>query len=122
MVDLPQIDQEQEKWPDQEMMGALARELDAEIRAEEVASSQRKFWARDLLLGSLWNRIKERKMMLPFLKKMILEKLNQVTLCREIMFSVMDTVVVESRQSQERLARRQNATNEREASLKQIAT
>ena len=34
----------------------------------------------------------------------------------------MDTVVVESRQSQERLARRQNATNEREASLKHIAT
>ena len=39
LVDLPQIDQEQEKWPDQEMMEAVARELDAEIRAEEVASS-----------------------------------------------------------------------------------
>ena len=122
LVDLPQIDQEQEKWPDQEMMGAVARELDAEIRAEELASSQRKFWARDLLLGSLWHRLKERKMMLPFLKKMIIEKLNQVTLCREIMFSVIDKVVVESIERQERLARRQYATNKREASLKKIVT
>ena len=39
----------------------LARNLDREDRVEIVASRQREFWARELLLKEMWTRIKWRR-------------------------------------------------------------
>ena len=93
LVRLSQVEQQEELWPEGEFMSDIAKELDNEERQEQLARRQRHFWARDLLLSSMWNMIKERKMMLPFLKKFLIDRLNKVIQSREIIYCLIDKSV-----------------------------
>ena len=53
----PLDDREVENWPDTEFLLTVAKALDKETREEELASSSRLFWAREILLSETMKRV-----------------------------------------------------------------
>ena len=89
-VSLPQIKQQEDLWGEENLMWEMAVELDGEDRLEQVAVKQSKFWAAEILMNNTWRMIKERKMMKPFLRKLLVRSLSQVLMCRELVLYLVD--------------------------------
>ena len=55
-----------------------------------MAAKQRNFWAAEILMNSVWYRVKDRKMIQPFIKKLLINHLSKVILCRSLIFDLVD--------------------------------
>ena len=69
----------------------MAKQSDREDRQEQVASSQRKFWAQQLLLERFWQFVKRRKDLKRWSRQPLLENFEKVTQMREIIVDTIDT-------------------------------
>ena len=48
---------EEYNWQEEELFVEMGKQLDRERRQEEVAKEYRCFWAEELLLKSMWDRL-----------------------------------------------------------------
>ena len=62
---------EEEIWPETEFMVTVARNIEREERQERIARSRRSFWAKEFLLKRMWEKIRERRAMTIWMKKVI---------------------------------------------------
>ena len=81
-----------DKWQEEELMSSISRQLDKEDRDERVARGSRKFWAEDMLMESLWIRVKDRKNIKRWPKQIIIAEFMKVISCREILNNLVDDV------------------------------
>ena len=79
-VSVHSVDQcrEVEIWPEEEFVTKVSRQIDKETRQEEVAKKNRSFWAKDLLMEKIWDRVKLRQDILRLSKKILLEEWRKV--------------------------------------------
>ena len=93
----------EDNWPDQQILVEMARLEDEKNRQEEVAKNRRRFWAEEILLSSLWDKIKLRKELTKWSKDILMNKLTQVILMRQMIINLGDVVVEKVEKKVERL-------------------
>ena len=61
-------------WPEEDLMAETARNLDKEERQEAVASSERIFWAAELLMEEFWRKIRIRMSLVKWTKEILISE------------------------------------------------
>ena len=86
-------DDEAQVWQEEELLSSMARLIDRQERQEEIARRQRSFWARDILLKELWERIKRRRELLRWSRQILTVELEKVIQVRRLIFVVLEEAV-----------------------------
>ena len=74
-------------------MSAVARKLGRQTRKKEVASHQRIYWAKNILLKALWSSIKRRKELIRWAREIILKRLEKVIAVRKLSCTAVESYV-----------------------------
>ena len=90
---LEQLREEYLLWPEKEIFIEVGRQLDRDKRAEEVATKQRLFWVKELLLNKLWERAKTRRNVRKWSKELIIEEFKKVIVIKSIISQSIDDCV-----------------------------
>ena len=102
-------EEEEEDWPEEELLVEAAKAQDKADREEQVARTSRGFWAEEILLQKVWEGIKLRKELTKDVKKWIpevlLRKVLQVTMIRNLIIKDLAGEAVEEVEEKIRKAR-----------------
>ena len=74
----PLDDKEEELWPENDVLVEVAKEEDLKTRLEEVMKTNLVFWARDILLQAVSQKIQERTNVRNWSKKILQDLIKQV--------------------------------------------
>ena len=85
-VELVQVEDAEEvlSWPDEELMAAVARQVDRVDRLEEVAARMRIHWAEEILLEEMWAKLKRVTELRKWAKQILLQKFSKVLIEKKV--------------------------------------
>ena len=109
----------EDNWEEEELINKVARHLDRQERKERVVSGNRKFWAGELLLDSLWKRVKLRKDTKRWSKEILLDRWRKVMIVD--WFSKSDDRQVREGKEIESKQKVERRTNKRRRKEKKVA-
>ena len=85
-MELVQVEDAEEvlSWPDEELMAAVARQVDRVDRLEEVAARMRIHWAEEILLEEMWAKLKRVTELRKWAKQILLQKFSKVLIEKKV--------------------------------------
>ena len=79
-----------DRWDEEEVLVVMAKELDHRDRKEQIASSNRRFWAEEMLMEMMWEKEKSRRDIRRLSRSILLDRVSKTIMTRQLIFSLVE--------------------------------